>query len=269
MNINLQKPLAFIDLETTGLNVAKDRIVEISILKVHPDGKEDIKTLRVNPTISIPKEASDIHGITDEDIKNEPTFNSIAKSIVKFLEGCDIAGFNSNKFDIPLLVEEFLRVDVDFDTKKRKFIDVQTIFHKMEKRTLVAAYKYYCNKELKDAHSAEADTYATYEVLKSQIERYNGVEYTDIKGNSSKPITNNISDLSEFSSHTKNVDFIGRIVYNEDGEEIFNFGKHKGKTVEEVLEKEPGYFSWILNGEFPLYTKKVLTAIKLRKFNEK
>lgn len=251
MELNLKNPLVFIDLETTGINVVNDRIVEISILKIEPNGKETSYTYRVNPTVPIPEESSKIHGIYDEDVKNEPKFSEIAKNIAKLLEGCDLAGYNSNKFDFPLLAEEFLRVDVDFDIKKRKFIDVQVIFHKMEQRTLVAAYKFYCQQELTNAHSAEADVRATYEVLKAQLDKYTELE-------------NSVEYLNGFSAQNKNVDFAGRIIYNNQGKEIFNFGKNKGKTVEEVLEKDPGYYGWIMKNEFPLHTKKVMTAIKLR-----
>ena len=254
MELNLKKPVVFFDLETTGIDVVNDRIVEISLLKVSPDGNEETKTMRINPEMPIPQQATEVHGITDEDVKNEPTFNTVAKDIAKFIEGCDLGGYNSNKFDIPLLAEEFLRVGVDVDLKKHRFIDVQVIFHKMEQRTLSAAYKFYCQKNLDDAHSAEADTKATYEILKAQIDRYSELQ-------------NDMEELSKFSSHNKNVDFAGRIVYDENGEEVFNFGKYKGQSVESVLEKDQGYFGWILNSDFPLYTKKVLTAIKLRNFN--
>jgi DNA polymerase-3 subunit epsilon len=221
----------------------------------------------VNPGIPINPQAIKIHGITDQDVKDAPGFADLAKILLKDLEGCDLAGFNSNKFDIPLLVEEFLRVNVDFDPKKRKFIDVQVIFHKMEQRNLSAAYRFYCKKELKDAHSAAADTMATFEVLQAQLEMYKDAEYKSPDGSVQQKIMNDMEFLSEFSSHNKNVDFAGRIIYNQDGVEVFNFGKHKGKPVVEVLEKEPGYYSWMMNGDFPLYTKKVLTNIKLRKFN--
>lgn len=251
MEISIKNPLVFIDLETTGIDVVNDRIVEISALKIMPTGKQEIKTRRVNPTIPIPAEATAVHGISNDDVKDEPTFKEIAKSLAQFLEGCDMAGFNSNKFDFPLLAEEFLRADVDFDFRKRKFIDVQTIFHKMEKRTLEAAYKFYCNKDLMGAHSAEADAIATFEVLKSQLDRYPDLQ-------------NDIDFLAEFSTHKQNVDFAGRIVYDENGVEVFNFGKHKGKPVEDVFTKEPSYYSWMMNGDFPLYTKKVLTNIYLR-----
>lgn len=251
MEISIKNPLVFIDLETTGIDVVNDRIVELSALKILPNGKQELKTRRVNPTIPIPAEATAVHGISDDDVKNEPTFKEMAKSLAQFLEGCDLAGFNSNKFDFPLLAEEFLRADVDFDFRKRKFIDVQTIFHKMEKRTLEAAYKFYCDKDLVGAHSAEADTIATFEVLKSQLDRYPDLQ-------------NDVDFLAEFSTHKQNVDFAGRIVYDENGVEVFNFGKHKGKPVEDVFAKEPSYYSWMMNGDFPLYTKKVLTSIYLR-----
>jgi DNA polymerase-3 subunit epsilon len=251
MEISIKNPLVFIDLETTGIDVVNDRIVEISALKIMPNGKQELKTRRVNPTIPIPAEATAIHGISNDDVKDEPTFKEMAKSLAQFLEGCDLAGFNSNKFDFPLLAEEFLRADVDFDFRKRKFIDVQTIFHKMEKRTLEAAYKFYCEKELEGAHSAEADTLATFEVLKAQLDRYPDLQ-------------NDIDFLAEFSTHKQNADFAGRIIYDESGVEVFNFGKHKGKPVEDVFAKEPSYYAWMMNGDFPLYTKKVLTSIYLR-----
>ncbi len=264
MKLNLKNPIIFLDLETTGINVATDRIVELALIKINVDGTEETKEMRVNPEMPIPEFASKVHGIYDEDVKDEPTFKEVAKSLAKFMEGCDLAGFNSNRFDIPLMAEEFLRVGVDVDFKKRKFVDVQAIFHKMEKRTLAAAFKFYCQQNLEDAHSAMADTRATYEVLKAQLDRYKDEEYEDNKGIKTKPIQNDISALSEFSSYDRNVDFIGRIVYDENGVEVFNFGKNKGVPVETVLREQPGYFGWIMNGEFPLYTKKVLTAIKLR-----
>ena len=256
MPLNLTKPLAFIDLETTGLNIASDRIVEISIVKVHPNGNKDIVTRRVNPTIPISTESTSIHGIGDDDVKNEPTFKQMAKELANFIEGCDLAGYNSNKFDIPMLAEEFLRAEVDFDITKRNLVDVQNIFHKMEQRTLSAAYKFYCDKDLVGAHSAEADTIATMEILLAQVEKYDSLE-------------NNVAFLSEFSKATNIVDLLGRIVYDKNNVEVFNFGKHKGKAVLEVLEKEPGYYHWMMNGDFPLYTKKVLTQIRLKALNEK
>ncbi|GAA0741433.1 3'-5' exonuclease [Gaetbulibacter jejuensis] len=256
MQLNLTKPICFFDLETTGINISSDRIVEISILKVYPDGKEETYTKRVNPTIPIPPEVTKVHGISDADVANAPTFKEISKEVHNLIKDADLGGFNSNRFDIPLLAEEMLRADVDFDMKGRVAIDVQTIFHKMEQRTLSAAYKFYCDKNLEDAHSAEADTLATYEVLKAQVAKYDDLE-------------NDTKFLAEFSSRKKFADFAGFIAYNKKGEECFSFGKHKGKTVEAVLNDEPGYFGWLLNADFPLYTKKVLTAIKLRAFNNK
>jgi len=269
MKLNLRNPIIFLDLETTGINVAADRIVEIALLKISPDGKEEEQLMRINPEMPIPEKSSNIHGIYDEDVKNAPTFKEVAKNVAHFMEGCDIAGFNSNRFDIPLLAEEFLRAGIDVDMKKRKFIDVQAIFHKMEKRTLAAAYQLYCNKPLEDAHSAMADTKATYEVLKAQLDKYQDSEFEDNNGKKSIPIVNDVDKLSEFSCYDRNVDFIGRIVYDENGVEIFNFGKNKGIPVEKVLKEQPGYYGWIINGDFPLYTKKVLTAIKLRALTNK
>ena len=250
MKLNLKNPVVFFDLETTGVNIATDRIVEISYLKVYPNGNEMSRTMRINPEMIIPKEASDVHGITNEDVKDCPTFKQVAKEIAADFEGADIAGFNSNRFDVPLLAEEFLRADVDLDMTRRKFIDVQVIFHKMEQRTLVAAMKFYCGKELEGAHSADADTRATYEVLKAQLDRY-------------PELQNDVDFLSEFSSHTSNVDFAGRIVYNEKGVEVFNFGKYKGIPVREVFQRDPSYYSWMMQGDFTLNTKQVLTRIKL------
>ena len=256
MKLNLHRPICFFDLETTGIDVARDRIVEISIVKVHPNGTEETKTWLVNPEMPIPFLASQVHGITDEKVANAPTFKALATQIHNMIKDSDLAGFNSDRFDIPLLAEELLRAGVDFDMKNRVSVDVQTIFHKMEERTLSAAYKFYCGKSLDNAHSAEADTTATYEILKAQLERYENLE-------------NDIKSLSEFTTRKKSVDFAGFIVMNEDQQEVFSFGKHKGKLVEKVLEEEPGYFGWIQNADFPLYTKKVLTAIKLRKLNTK
>lgn len=264
MLLNLKNPVVVLDLETTGMNIATDRIVEIALLKIHLNGTEEEKLMRINPEMPIPPEVAKIHGITNEDVKDKPTFKEVAKQLAKFVEGCDLCGFNSNRFDIPLLAEEFLRADIDIDLKKHKFIDVQAIFHKMEKRTLAAAYKFYCNKKLVDAHSAMADTKATYEVLKAQLDYYEGVEIDDEKGVKVIPIVNDVAKLSEFSSYDSNVDFVGRIVYNEKGVEVFNFGKNKGIPVETVLKEQPGYYGWMMDSEFPLYTKKVLTRIKLR-----
>lgn len=252
MKLNIANGIVFFDLETTGINIAKDRIVEISLLKIHPNGKEEQRTMRVNPEMPIPAQASAVHGIYDADVKDCPPFKEIAKDLANFIEGCDLGGYNSNRFDVPLLAEEFLRVDVDFDMRKRKFVDVQTIFHKMEQRTLTAAYRFYCNQSLEDAHSAAADTTATYEVLKAQLDRYEG------------QLENSIEFLSKFSTQNNNADFAGFIVYDENGVEVFNFGKNKGMSVEKTLKDQPGYFAWMLNGDFPLYTKKILTEIKLR-----
>ena len=251
MKLNLKRPLVFFDLETTGVDTAKDRIVEISMVKVMPNGDEIVRTRLINPQMHIPEDATAVHGITDEDVKDQPTFAQIAKSLSQFIEGCDFGGFNSNRFDLPMLVEEFLRAGVDVDFKNRKFIDVQNIFHKMEQRTLVAAYKFYCNKDLTDAHSAEADTKATYEVLKAQLDRYPDLQ-------------NDVAALAEFSARGETADYAGRIAYNEKGEEVFNFGKYKGVKVSEVFQREPSYYDWMMKGDFPLYTKKVITEIRLR-----
>ena len=241
MQLNLRNPLVFFDLETTGIDIVHDRIVEISMVKVMPNGDEIVKTRRINPGMPIPPESTAIHGITDDDVKDCPTFKEIAKSLAAQIEGCDLAGFNSNRFDIPMLAEEFLRAGVDVNLGRRKFVDVQTIFHKKEQRNLTAAYKFYCQKDLENAHSAEADTMATYEVLKAQLDRYPDLE-------------NDINFLSQYSSFNKNVDFAGRMVYNEQGKEVINFGKYKGRLVEEVLKSDPGYYGWMMNGDFPLNT---------------
>jgi DNA polymerase III subunit epsilon len=256
MSLNLKNPIVFFDLETTGISITTDRIVEISILKINVDGSREERNHRVNPEMPIPPQSTAIHGISDKDVKDCPPFKEIAKSLAVFMDKCDIGGFNSNKFDIPLITEEFLRVGVDFDLKKRKFVDVQTIFHKMEKRTLEAAYKFYCDKQLENAHSAQADTLATYEVLLAQLDRY-----PDLK--------NDIDFLSEFSSHNRNADLAGRIVFNEKNEEVFNFGKYKGRKVNEVFDTDHGYYGWMMNGDFSQDTKRVITAIKLRKLTGK
>lgn len=268
MELKLHRPLAFFDLETTGVNVGYDRIVEICILKVHTDGRTEVRSNLVNPTIPIPPEATAIHNITDEDVKDKPTFSEIAHELNQFLANCDLAGYNSNKFDIPLLVEEFLRAEIDFDIKNRRFIDVMNIFHKMEPRNLSAAYRFYCNAELKNAHSAEADTLATYEILKAQLDKYENVSYTDKEGNIYKPVINDVKALHDFSYHNKNADLVGHIIFDENNKEIFNFGKYKGKPVEEIFIKEPSYYDWMMKSQFPLMTKKVITAIKLRGFNK-
>lgn len=249
--LTLERPLAFIDLETTGINVGSDRIVEIAILKLNPDGSKTTRTHRVNPEMPISEESTSIHGISNEDVATEPTFTELAPSLFKFLFNCDLAGYNSNKFDIPMLVEEFFRAGVEFDFQERKMVDVQNIFHKMEQRTLKAAYKFYCEKDLENAHSAEADIIATYEVLESQLARYPELE-TDVPW------------LENFSRYNKTADIMGRIVFNENGEECINFGKFKGQVVEEVFQKEPGYYGWLMNGDFPFSTKKVFQNIMER-----
>ena len=257
MALALKKPLVFFDLETTGVDVAKDRIVEISILKLHPDGKKEVKTRRVNPEMPIPKGSSEIHGIYDEDVKDEPTFKSMAKSLAVFIGNSDLAGFNSNKFDVPLLAEEFLRVGIEFNMKNRKAIDIQNIFHKLEQRTLIAAYKFYCDKELTNAHSAKADTNATYEILLAQLDKYSELE-------------NNIDFLSDFSERGgKFADLAGFIRYNQKGEEVLSFGKYRDITLKQIWNDNPGYFSWIKQADFPLYTKNIMnnfaTKMKLEK----
>ncbi|MFD1631988.1 exonuclease domain-containing protein [Pseudopedobacter beijingensis] len=261
MKLNLKRPLAFFDIEATGVNLATDRIVEISILKVHPDGTELTKTYKINPTIPIPYETSIIHGIYDKDIENAPTFAQVAKEIADFMEDADLAGYNSNKFDIPMLMEEFLRAGVSFDLDNRHFVDVQNVFHQMEQRTLKAAYRFYCGKEILNAHTAEADTRATYEVLLAQVEKYKNVDWEDKEGNVSQPVVNDVEGLHNFTNLNKPVDFAGRMVYNNDNIPCFNFGKHKGKTVVQVFEEEPSYYGWMMNGDFPLYTKNRLEKI--------
>lgn len=256
MELKLKRPVVFFDLETTGINVSTDRIVEISLLKISTNGKEQWMTTRVNPEMPIPPKVTAIHGITDSDVADSPTFKEIAKNLAVFLEGCDLAGYNSIRFDIPVLAEEFLRTNIDFNFRKHKYVDVQVIFHKKEQRTLAAAMQFYCRKDLENAHSAKADTAATYEVLKAQLDRYNDLE-------------NDIDKLADFSSYGNNADFAGRIIIDENGVEVFNFGKHKGRSVEEIFKEEPSYYSWMMNGDFPLYTKKVLTEIKLRSFGKK
>lgn|SRR5690606_25854898 len=251
MSLNLHKPLCFFDLETTGINIGKDRIVEISVLKVYPNGNKDSKTLRVNPGIPIPAEASSVHGITDEDVANEPLFKEIAPQIWEMMKDSDIAGYNSNRFDVPLLAEEFLRNGFDFDLEKHRLVDVQVIFFKKEPRDLTAAYQFYCGKTMQNAHSAEADVEATYEIFKAQLKRYDDLE-------------NDIKFLSEYTSQRKTADLAGMIGIDEQGQEVFNFGKYKGQSVKSVFEKDMGYYGWIQNADFPLYTKKVLTKIKLR-----
>ena len=264
MKLNLKRPLAFFDLETTGTNIGADRIVEISVIKLNPDGSEDVKTWRINPGIPISLESSMVHGIYEEHIKDEPVFKALGASIAEFIGNSDLAGYNSNKFDIPMLMEEFMRAGVAFDLENRHFVDVQNIFHQMEQRTLKAAYQFYCNKQIINAHSAEADTRATMEVLLAQIEKYADTEFEDKKGVKSKPIVNDVAALHKFTTMNNPVDFAGRMVYNEQGEELFNFGKHKGRKVEDVFSMEPSYYSWMMQGDFPLYTKRKLEEIYSR-----
>jgi len=255
LELKLKRPIAFLDLETTGVNVSTDRVVELSVLKISPNGTEEWMSTRVNPQMPIPAKVIAIHGIRECDVANAPTFKDIAKKLAAFLEGCDLAGYNAIKFDIPVLAEEFLRINIDFNFRKRRYVDAQVIFHKKEQRTLTAAYQFYCKKNLEGAHGSKADTAATYEVLKAQLDRYTDLE-------------NDIEKLADLSSFNNNVDFAGRIILDEAGTEIFNFGKHKGRGVELVFAEEPAYYSWMMNGDFPLYTKKVLTEIKLRSFGK-
>lgn len=264
--LNLKNPLVVFDLETTGTNISQDRIVEIAMVKVMLDGSVEEKERRLNPTIPIPVESSLIHGIYDDDVKDEATFKQVAKSLAQYLEGCDLAGFNVLGFDVPMLVEEFLRANVDFEVDNRKIVDAQKIFHMMEKRNLTAAYKFFCGKDLENAHSAMADTRATYEVLVSQIERYEGQEAFDNLGKKLADIKNDMTILSDLTTSNR-VDLAGRMVYQDDVE-VFNFGKHRGKVVTEILQKEPSFYDWIMKGDFPLDTKRKLTQIKLRGFNK-
>ncbi len=254
MELQLKRPLVFLDLETTGINIGTDRIIEIALLKALPGGKVESKCWRVNPTIPIPAESTKVHHITDEDVKDAPTFKDLSKELHTFMGGCDLAGYNSNKFDIPILIEEFTRAGIDFDLTDRKLVDVQNIFHKMEQRTLSAAYKFYCNKDLVNAHSAEADTLATFEVLLSQLSRY-------------ETLKNDVDFLAQFSSISKNVDLAGRVVMNDANVEVFNFGKYKGQPVRDVFKKEPSYYDWMMKGDFATNTKNVITQIRLKDFN--
>ncbi len=275
MNLNLTKPIVFFDLETTGVIVGHDHIVEICLHKVMPDGSTDTRVERVRPvdqngkTVHIPEFTTAIHGISDDDVKDKPTFKELASSLKEYIGDADLAGYNSNKFDVPLLVEEFLRVGVDFDLRCRRLVDVQNIFHQMEQRTLVAAYKFYCGKDLENAHSAAADTIATYEVLKAQLDRYQGVDYKDRSGRITQPVVNNMEALSRFTANSQWADLVGHIGYDAKHREVFNFGKHKGETVEDVFEKEPSYYDWMMKSDFPLSTKKLITEIWDRKKQRK
>ena len=263
MQLNLKRPVAFFDLETTGLNPSHDRIVEISILKVNSLGEEVQRTWLLNPEMHIPEEAASVHGYTDEKVAGEPTFREKAKEIAEFIGNADLAGYNILKFDLPLLMEEFLRVDCDFSLEGRDFIDVMNIFMKMEPRTLKGAYRFFCHAELEGAHGAGADTKATYEVLKAMLDRYQGVDYEDSKGVKSQGPVNDMKALSQFSAHHQNADLSGQIIYDAEGKEVFQFGKHKGKRVEDVFRVEPSYYAWMMNSDFPRYTKKLITKIKL------
>lgn len=284
MKLNLTKPLIVFDLETTGLDLVKDRIIQISYIKVYPDGKEERSNQFVNPERSIPQEVVDITGITDADVANAPTFKMLATDLANKFQGCDFAGFNSNHFDVPMLAEEFLRAGIDFDFSKCNLIDVQTIFHKMERRNLAAAYKFYCGRKMEDdfvAHKADQDTEATYRVLQGELDMY-------APGKQEEPerqLNNDMNELAEFSKLNNNVDFAGRIIWkgmkdangnvltDSDGnprmQEVFNFGKYKGWSVAEVLNRDPGYFSWMLSSDFTYNTKQVLTRIRLKEFNKR
>lgn len=256
MELKLSRPIIFFDLETTGTDILKDRIVELSYLKVYPDGHREIKSRRINPEMHIPEQSTAIHKISDADVASEPTFRQISKALLEIFDDCDIAGFNSNKFDVPLLMEEFGRAGLNFDTTGRRFIDVQNIFHKMEQRTLVAAYKFYCGKDLTEAHSAKADTEATYEVLLSQIDRY-------------PEMRNDVDSLAEFSRIGRNIDLAGRIILDDEDEPVFNFGKHKGKRLREIWNREPSFFDWMIQGSFPKNTKDVLLQYKYKYMQER
>ena len=264
MKLNLKNPIIFFDLETTGLDIANDRIIEIAYIKVYPNGNEESFTYRINPERPIPAESTAVHGITDEDVKDCPTFAELARKIAAFIGNADLCGYNSNKFDVPLLVEEFLRTDVEFSLHNRRFIDVQNIFHKMESRTLSGAVKFYLNKNLEDAHTANADTRATLEVLKAQLDKYDGVEYKDSDGKVSVPIVNDMQALADFTNVHRWADLAGHLIYDKQGRVCLNFGKHKGKALEEVFKIEPNYFEWMMRSEFPLSTKRIVSEIRLR-----
>ncbi|MCQ2286653.1 MAG: 3'-5' exonuclease [Bacteroidales bacterium] len=274
MKLNLERPLVFFDLETTGLGIGKDRIVEISLLKIMPSGEEIEKTMRLNPGIHISEESSAVHGIYDEDVANEPTLEQVADDILNFFGDSDIAGYNSNKFDVPFIVQEMARCGKNFDLRNRRMIDVQNIFHKMEPRTLIAAYKFYCGKNLDEAHHAAADTRATYEVLLGQLDKYENAEYKDPKTEKvTKPVQNNVKMLSDFTKDSHNhVDLAGHIalqMVNGKECEVFNFGKYKGQPVKKVFETEPQYYDWMMKADFPFNTKDVITRIKKELLLEK
>ena len=278
MELNLSKPLIFFDLETTGVQVGHDHIVEICLLKAMPGGQTDTRVERIRPvdangqTVHIPEQTTAVHGITDADVADKPSFPELAQDLLEYIGDADLAGYNSNKFDVPLLVEEFLRAGIDFDLSCRHCVDVQNIFHQMEQRTLVAAYRFYCGKELENAHSAAADTEATFEVLKAQLDRYQGVDYKDRSGRVSQPVVNDVAALSRFTANSQWADLVGHIGYDKEHREVFNFGKHKGESVEAVFEKEPSYYDWMMKSDFPLSTKRLITTIwdrrKQKKIND-
>ncbi len=268
MELKLEKSIVFFDLETTGLDIGADKIVEIGLLKVLPNGEEVEMVQRINPEMKIPQKVIDVHGITNEDVKDMPTMKEFTPRLLEFIGNADLAGYNSDRFDVPLLVEEIFRAGFEIDMKNRKTIDVQNIFYKMEPRTLKAAYKFYCNEKLENAHSAMADIKATYEVLKAQLDKYEGVAFEDKDGKESTPVVNDMNALAEFSRFNKNADMAGQIIFNADDKETFNFGKYKGQLVEEVFKKEPQYYDWMMKSNFPEYTKKVITMIKLRSYNQ-
>lgn len=264
MNLILKKPLIVFDLETTGLNLVTDKIIEYSLVKVFPDGEKEIRTQLINPGVPIPPETTKIHGISDKDVVNKPKFKDIAADLYAFIGNADLAGFNSNKFDIPFLIEEFLKAGIDFSLKGRRLVDVQNVFHKMEPRNLKAAYKFYCGQDIINAHTAEADALATYEILMAQIEKYQNVSYIDYNGIESIPVINDIQALHDFSFNKKNADIVGHIVFNEKNQETFNFGKYKGKVVEKVFKTDNSYYDWIQRSAFPELTKRLIQTIKLR-----
>ena len=278
MELNLSKPLIFFDLETTGVQVGHDHIVEICLLKAMPGGQTDTRVERIRPvdangqTVHIPEQTTAVHGITDADVADKPSFPELAQDLLEYIGDADLAGYNSNKFDVPLLVEEFLRAGIDFDLSCRHCVDVQNIFHQMEQRTLVAAYRFYCGKELENAHSAAADTEATFEVLKAQLDRYQGADYKDRSGRVTQPVVNDVAALSRFTANSQWADLVGHIGYDKEHREVFNFGKHKGESVEAVFEKEPSYYDWMMKSDFPLSTKRLITAIwdrrKQKKIND-
>lgn len=270
MELNLTRPIVFFDLETTGVQVGSDRIVQICLHKVNPDGTTETLTRLVRPatesgkTIHIPEETTAIHGITDAMVRNVPSFKEQAAEVARFIGNADLAGYNSNRFDVPMLVEEFLRAGIDFSIKERRLVDIQNIFHKMESRTLKAAYRFYCHKELENAHSADADTIATYEVLKAQLDHYKDTEYTDRDGVVSKPVVNDIDALCQFSGNAQWADLVGHIGYDSQHREIFNFGKNKGRTLYDVFSKEPAYYDWMMKADFPLSTKQTISEVYQR-----